>query len=211
MKPFQQFIKESTPTVHANIAGAQGGFGSAGTSALGNAGYDPKLFKDPVDDDLLSQDYQTPGQSGLAKWRFSTIWPVSHLTMAGIDDMVNASNKYVNMMDNRTLERIHNNLRQFYEQNDMKKKYNSFIEEAAKKRCPEGQYWCYTDKKCKKIPNGYHVGRGGYLVGHGHHHNGKGNGSHNGNGGGNGNGGNGHSSGGNGNGGNGGGNGGGGE
>ena len=31
------------------------------------------------------------------------------------------------------------------------------------KSCPPGKYWCYTDKKCKKVPMGYYVGRGGYL------------------------------------------------
>ena len=31
-------LMEATPTNHANVAGAQGGFGSAGTNALGNAG-----------------------------------------------------------------------------------------------------------------------------------------------------------------------------
>ena len=201
MKSFKHFIKE-TPTVHANIAGAQGGFGNAGTSALGNAGYDPKLFRDPVEDDLLTQDYQTPGQSGLAKWRFSTIWPVSHLTMAGIDDMVNASNKYVNIMDKNTEARIRSNLSKFYEENNMKKKYNAFIEEAASKRCPEGEYYCTDRKKCMPIPKGKYVGPGGWLrTGHSHSHNGSTNGNGNGNGN---NGGNGNSSGGNGNGGNGG-------
>ena len=43
------------------------------------------------------------------------------------------------------------------------KDFDRFIEEAAEKRCPSGQYWCNTDKKCKKIPLGYHVGRRGYL------------------------------------------------
>ena len=43
------------------------------------------------------------------------------------------------------------------------KEFDKFIEEAAAKRCPSGQYWCYNDKKCKKIPLGYHVGRRGYL------------------------------------------------
>ena len=43
------------------------------------------------------------------------------------------------------------------------KEFDRFIEEAAAKRCPAGQYWCYTDKKCKKIPLGYHVGRRGYI------------------------------------------------
>jgi len=31
------------------------------------------------------------------------------------------------------------------------------------KSCPPGKYWCYTDNKCKKVPMGYYVGRGGYL------------------------------------------------
>ena len=43
------------------------------------------------------------------------------------------------------------------------KSFDRFIEEAATKRCPPGEYYCFTDKKCKKMPRGYHVGRGGYL------------------------------------------------
>jgi hypothetical protein len=77
------------------------------------------------------------------------------------------------------------------------KTFNQFIKES--KSCPSGKYWCHTDKKCKKIPHGYHVGRRGYLE----QDEDKENGSNNGNGSGNGNGG----SYGNGNGGNGGGNG----
>ena len=64
------------------------------------------------------------------------------------------------------------------------KNFDKFIEEASAKRCPKGQYWCYTDKKCKKIPGGYHIGRGGYLE---QDEDGKKNGSNNGNGSGNGN------------------------
>ena len=31
-------------------------------------------------------------------------------------------------------------------------------------KCPSGQYYCYTDKKCKPIPQGFKaVGRAGYL------------------------------------------------
>jgi uncharacterized membrane protein (UPF0127 family) len=66
-------------------------------------------------------------------------------------------------------------------------------------RCPEGQYYCYTDEKCKPIPKGFKmVGRSGYLRkenghsvddddtnGNGSNGNGNGNGS-NGNGNGNG-------------------------
>ena len=89
------------------------------------------------------------------------------------------------------------------------KEFDRFIEEAASKRCPAGQYYCFTDKKCKKIPMGYHVGRREYLE---HDKDDDTNGKKNGNGGnGNGNG-NGNGSNGGGNGGsNGGGNGGGGE
>jgi hypothetical protein len=32
------------------------------------------------------------------------------------------------------------------------------------KKCPAGKYWCFTDKKCKKIPKGYHVMGGGRLM-----------------------------------------------
>ena len=31
------------------------------------------------------------------------------------------------------------------------------------KSCKAGYYYCFTDRKCKKIPLGWHVGRGGYL------------------------------------------------
>jgi|TARA_B100001059_G_C17829559_1_gene583673 hypothetical protein len=30
-------------------------------------------------------------------------------------------------------------------------------------KCKQGHYWCYTDEKCKKIPLGWHVGRGGVI------------------------------------------------
>ncbi len=57
------------------------------------------------------------------------------------------------------------------------------------KSCPPGKYWCYTDKKCKKVPMGYYVGRGGYLSKENEDgEEGKKNGNGNGNGGSNGNG-----------------------
>ena len=185
MKTFREFIKEAMMTVGSNPPG----FSNTAVAAGPVAGYTPFFF--PKSEDDLSQDYQTPGQSGLAKWRFSTIWPVSHLTMSGIDAMVNASNEYVNLMDKNTEVRI-------------KKNFSRFMGEAKEaKKCPDGQYWCYTDKKCKKIPRGYHIGRSGYLA---HDRkNGNGNGSNNGNGNGNGHSGNGNGGNGNGGGGNGGG------
>ena len=75
--------------------------------------------------------------------------------------------------------------------NSMKKKTKEMNEEKKNGRCPEGQYYCYTDEKCKPIPKGYKmVGRAGYLRkenGHSVDDNKK-----NGNGNGNGNGGNGN-------------------
>ena len=94
------------------------------------------------------------------------------------------------------------------------KTLNEFIEEAASKRCPEGEYYCNTDKKCKKIPKGYKVTSKGWLrpLGGsfytGARKNGNGNGTNGSNGNGHSNGGNGNGNGGNGSGGNGGGNGG---
>ena len=76
------------------------------------------------------------------------------------------------------------------------KNFKTFISEA--KTCPPGKYYCFTDKKCKKIPMGYRIGYGGRLApdndekknGNGKNGNGSnGNGSNGGNGGGNGGGG----------------------
>ena len=64
------------------------------------------------------------------------------------------------------------------------------------KTCKSGYYYCTDDKKCKPIPGGYHIGRGGWLEkdegkknGNGSNGTGNGNGNGNGNGGSNGNGG----------------------
>ena len=88
------------------------------------------------------------------------------------------------------------------------KNFSEFMGEAQEaKKCPDGKYWCFQDKKCKKIPRGYHIGRSGYLA-HDKKENGNGNGNGHSNG--NGHGGNGNGNGGTGSSGNGGGNGGGG-
>ena len=94
------------------------------------------------------------------------------------------------------------------------KNFKTFVSEASEaKKCPPGKYYCFTDKKCKKIPTGYRIGYGGRLAPDNRSDSGddsKGGNGGNGNGNGNGNGGNGGNGGGNGGGGNGGGNGGGG-
>ena len=75
--------------------------------------YDKFLF--PIDDDDLSQDYQTPGQSGLAKWRFSNVYPVQKLTDQDIDNMVDASKEFVKMQDENTEKRVRKNFSSFME------------------------------------------------------------------------------------------------
>ena len=114
MKSFKHFVAETVPTVHANVDGAQGGFSSSGTSALGNAGYDKRLFPAAIDD--LSQDYQTPGQSGQAKWRFAGVYPVQKLSLADVDSQVAASNKFIEIMDEQNSVRIRKNFRSFMDE-----------------------------------------------------------------------------------------------
>ena len=75
--------------------------------------YDKFLF--PIDDDDLSQDYQTPGQSGMAKWRFSNVYPVQKVTEKDIDNMVDASKEFVNMQDENTEKRVRKNFSSFME------------------------------------------------------------------------------------------------
>ena len=69
------------------------------------ARFDKFLF--PVDDDLLTQDFQTPAELGLAKDEFLGVYPVMKLQLdkssdgPSIDSMVDASKEYVNRMDNQ--------------------------------------------------------------------------------------------------------------
>ena len=111
MKSFNQYLLENTPT---NSTGADG-FTNDATASGPVAGYDKRLF--PAADDDLSQDYQTPGESGQAIWRSSNVYPVQKLSDKQIDTMVNASKKFVNMKDENTQQRI-------------KKTFSSFMEEA---------------------------------------------------------------------------------
>jgi len=41
---------------------------------------------------------------------------------------------------------------------------NDVFEDQMNKSCKKGYYYCHTDKKCKKIPSGYHIGGRGRLV-----------------------------------------------
>ena len=94
-------LKES-PT---NSGGHPQAYSNAAASTGPVAGFDKKLF--PSDEDDLTQDYQTPGESGEAKWRFSDVYPVLKLSLnnsqgdgPSIDAMVSASKMFVNRMDN---------------------------------------------------------------------------------------------------------------
>ena len=77
---------------------------AAGTGPV--AGMDKRLFG--VTDDLLSQDYQTPGESGLAMYRFSDVYPVEKLSEKDIDNMVSASKEYDELMDEQRFGRRDN-------------------------------------------------------------------------------------------------------
>ena len=82
-------LKES-PTMSVG----DGGFTNSATASGPVSGYDVPL---PLPD--LSQDYQTPGESGLAKYRFSNVYPVEKVTEKNIDSMVDASNEYLQLAD----------------------------------------------------------------------------------------------------------------
>ena len=168
MKIFRKFFKEAAPT------------NSTGASI---ANFDPMLFPSG-EDHLLSQDYQTPGESGQAKWRFSSIWPVMKLTMKGIDSMVDASKEYTKLQDESR-------------QHVLRKNFNTFIEEASIKvtglngtvpKCKEGMEYDKKLNACVPIKSQWsgYMGGGHALrvkqvnpLGNG---NGNGNGSNNGNG-----------------------------
>tara|TARA_R100001443_G_scaffold116744_1_gene138310 strand:+ start:466 stop:975 length:510 start_codon:yes stop_codon:yes gene_type:complete len=94
-------LKESAPT---NSVGSNGYTNDGSATALG--GFNKFLFKQNID--LLSQDYQTPGQTGLAKWRFSNVYPVQKVTEKDIDDMVDASKEYTRLSTSSMDTRLKN-------------------------------------------------------------------------------------------------------
>jgi hypothetical protein len=100
-------LKES-PTMSVG----DGGFTNSATASGPVSGYDVPL---PLPD--LSQDYQTPGESGLAKYRFSNVYPVEKVTEKNIDSMVDASDEYLQLADKgnqRNAEERINRIRQMF-------------------------------------------------------------------------------------------------
>ena len=98
---------------------ASGGFSSSAAATGPVAGFTPKLF--PGDEDLLSQDYQTPAETGEDIYaRFGGVYPVMKVSLGdnkgdgpSIDAMVDASTKFTDIMDARTEARIKMNFRRF--------------------------------------------------------------------------------------------------
>ena len=82
-------LKES-PTMSVG----DGGYTSSATASGPLSGYDAVL---PLP--TLDQDYQTPGQSGLARYRFSNVYPAQNVTNTGVDNMVDASSEYLKLAD----------------------------------------------------------------------------------------------------------------
>ena len=76
MKTFKEFIQEQ-PTMSGGNPQA---FSHAATASGPVAGYDKRLF--PGDEDLLSQDFQTPAETGLYKWQLgSGVYPVMKVSL----------------------------------------------------------------------------------------------------------------------------------
>ena len=100
-------LKES-PTMSVG----DGGYTSSATASGPLSGYDAVL---PLP--TLDQDYQTPGQSGLARYRFSNVYPAQNVTNTGVDNMVDASSEYLKLADEgyqrNTEERV-NRIRQMF-------------------------------------------------------------------------------------------------
>ena len=105
MKTFKEFLKEQV--VPTNVTG----------SAVAN--YSPFLF--PKDEDLLSQDYQTAAETGEDRYtRFAGVYPVMKVSLdsnlgdgPSVDQMVDASMKFTDIMDSRTESRIRKNFSRF--------------------------------------------------------------------------------------------------
>ncbi len=95
-----------------NSVGNTGYTNSGSNTSLG--GFDKFLF--PPTEDVLDQDFQTPGQSGQARWRFSNVYPAQKLSLSDINNMVDASKDYIQIMDDKRLSNIMNMVRSLKEE-----------------------------------------------------------------------------------------------
>ena len=85
-------LKES-PTMSVG----DGGYTNSATATGPVSGYDA-----PLPFPTLDQDYQTPGESGLSKYRFSNVYPAQNVTNQDVDNMVDASSEYLKLADEGT-------------------------------------------------------------------------------------------------------------
>ena len=98
-------LKES-PTMHVG----NGGFTPTASASGPVAGKSKKLIPYAID-----QDYQTPGESGLAMYRYSNVYPVEKVGEEDIDRMVNASNKYLSLADEDNQRQMRDRVDRFRE------------------------------------------------------------------------------------------------
>jgi len=89
-------LKES-PTMSVG----DGGYTNSATATGPLSGFDAPL---PLP--TLDQDYQTPGESGLARYRFSNVYPAQNVTNKGVDSMVDASSEYLKLADEGTQRQV---------------------------------------------------------------------------------------------------------
>ena len=116
MKKFKEYLKEAAPT---NSGGNPQPNSNAADPEGPVAGFDKKLF--PSDMDLLDQGFQTPAEPGEDRFnRFASVYPVMKVSLSSsdgdgpsIDQMVDASTKFTQIMDDRTAARIRTNFRRF--------------------------------------------------------------------------------------------------
>tara|TARA_Y100000114_G_C11644964_1_gene271226 strand:+ start:183 stop:707 length:525 start_codon:yes stop_codon:yes gene_type:complete len=110
-KFIKKYLREGSPTNNTGSSGAVAGLSAASTGAV--TGISPRLIQSQ--DDFVTQDYQTP--YGL-NYRLSNIFPVAKLSEKDVDDMVDASREYEQVVDEQ----------RFGRRDDMKDKLQRIID-----------------------------------------------------------------------------------
>jgi len=100
-KFIKKYLREGSPTNNTGSSGAVAGLSAASTGSV--TGIDLRLLKSQ--DDFVTQDYQTP--FGL-NYRFSDIFPVAKLNEKDVEDMVDASKEYEQIVDEQRFGRRDN-------------------------------------------------------------------------------------------------------
>tara|TARA_S200000501_G_scaffold118304_1_gene111079 strand:+ start:338 stop:850 length:513 start_codon:yes stop_codon:yes gene_type:complete len=100
-KFIKKYLREGSPTNNTGSSGTVAGLSAASTGSV--TGIDLRLIKSQ--DDFVTQDYQTP--FGL-NYRLSDIFPVAKLKETDVDDMVDASKEYEQLVDEQRFGRRDN-------------------------------------------------------------------------------------------------------